>query len=43
MSTPEVKEFCCKKFMFSQSEDPNFENFLGEHIPRPPKIVLGHT
>ena len=30
-----VREFCCKKFTFSQSEHPNSENFLGEHGPRP--------
>ena len=24
------------KFIFSQVEDPNFENFLGKHAPRPP-------
>ena len=28
-----VREFCCLKFIFSQVEDPNFENFLGEHAP----------
>ena len=33
---PKVREFCCLKFIFSQVEDPNFENFLGEHAPRPP-------
>ena len=33
---PKVREFCCLKFIFSQTEDPNFENFLGEHAPRPP-------
>ena len=30
---PKVREFCCLKFIFSQVEDPNFENFLGEHAP----------
>ena len=35
-----VREFCCKKFIFIQSEHPNFDNFLGEHAPRPPKTVL---
>ena len=25
-----VREFCCLKFIFSQVEDPNFENFPGE-------------
>ena len=25
---PKVREFCCLKFIFSQVEDPNFENFL---------------
>ena len=24
---PKVREFCCLKFIFSQLEDPNFENF----------------
>ena len=24
------------KFIFSQVEDPNFENFLVKHAPRPP-------
>ena len=33
---PKVREFCCLKFIFSQIEDPNFENFLGEHSPRSP-------
>ena len=28
---PKVREFCCLKFIFSQVEDSNFENFLGEH------------
>ena len=27
-----VKEFCCVKFLFSQSEHTNFESFLGVHI-----------
>ena len=31
-----VREFCCLKFIFSQIEDTKFENFLGEHTPRPP-------
>ena len=26
----------CLKLIFSQVEDPNFENFLREHAPRPP-------
>ena len=35
---PKVREFCCLKFIFSQVGDPNFENFLGEHVPPdPPK------
>ena len=34
---PKVREFCCLKFIFSYVEDPDFENFLGEHAPRPPK------
>ena len=25
---PKVREFCCPKFIFSQVENPNFENFL---------------
>ena len=33
---PKVREFCCLKFIVSEIEDPNFENFLGEHAPRPP-------
>ena len=33
---PKVREFCCLKFIFSQVEDPNYENFLGEHAPGPP-------
>ena len=33
---PKVREFFCLKFVFSQAEDPNFENFLGEHAARPP-------
>ena len=33
---PKVREFCCLKFIFSQVEDPNYENFLGEHATRPP-------
>ena len=44
--TSEVKElvtefqksrnFFCLKFIFSQVEDPNFENFLGTMPPDPP-------
>ena len=34
-----VREFCCLKFIFSQVEDPNFENFLGEYVLRPPLMV----
>ena len=30
-----VREFCCMKFIFSLVEDPNFENFVGEHTPTP--------
>ena len=26
-----VREFCCLKYIFSQVEDSNFENFLREH------------
>ena len=33
---PNVREFCCLKFIFSQDEDHNFEHFLGERAPRPP-------
>ena len=40
--TRKVSEFCCVKFIFSQSGNPNFENFLGEHVPRPLNS-LGHT
>ena len=32
-----VRDLCSVKFIFSKSEHPNFENFLGEHAPRPPK------
>ena len=35
-SQGKVREFCCLKFIFSQVKNPNFENFLGEHAPRPP-------
>ena len=28
--------FCCVKFTCSQLEDPNCENFLGDHAPPPP-------
>ena len=34
-----VREFCCLKFIFSQGEDPNFENCLVEHAPRAPSMV----
>ena len=34
-SQGKVREFCCLKFIYSQVEDPNFENFLGELAPRP--------
>ena len=40
---PKVREFCCLKFIFSQVEDPNFENFLGDHVPRPPKWSRTHV
>ena len=33
---PKVREIYCLKFIFSQVEDPNFENFLREHAPRLP-------
>ena len=35
---PKVREF-----IFSQIEDPNFENFLGEHAPDPPKWSRTHS
>ena len=35
-SQRKVREFCCLKLIFSQVEDPNFEYFLGEDVPRPP-------
>ena len=34
-SLRKVREFCCLKFSFSQVEDPNFEDFLGEHATSP--------
>ena len=40
---PKVREFCCLKFIFSQVEDPNFENFLGEYALRPPKWSWTHS
>ena len=39
---PKVREFCGLTFIFSQFENPNFENFLGEHDPRPPKWFRTH-
>ena len=33
---PNFREFCCLKFLFSQVEDPNFENFLGGPCPQTP-------
>ena len=36
---PKVREFCCVKFIYSQVEDPNFENSLAEHAPRPHYMV----
>ena len=40
--TKKVRDFCCKKFIFSQSEHPNFESFLVEHgIPF--HLETGHT
>ena len=38
--TRTFREFCCVKFIFSQSDRPNFENLLGEHAPRPLLTVL---
>ena len=32
-----VREFCCVKLIFSQSERLDFENFLREYALRPPK------
>ena len=37
-----VREFCFLKFISNQVEDPNFETFLGEHAPRPPKWSRNH-
>ena len=34
---PKVREFCCLKFIVSQVECPNFENFLGSMPLYPPK------
>ena len=36
-------EFFCPKFIFSQVEDSNFENFLGELMPPHPLNGLGLT
>ena len=41
-SQGKVREFCCMKFIFSQVEDPNSKNFLGEHTPDPPKWFRTH-
>ena len=41
-SQGKVREFCCVELIFSQSEHPNFENFLWEHAPDPLNS-LGHT
>ena len=38
---PKVTEFCCLKLIFSQVEDPNFKNYLGEH-PQTPANGLRH-
>ena len=38
-----VREFYCKKFTFSQFEDPNFETFLGKHVPTPLVNAFGIT
>ena len=35
-----VRKFYCMKFIFSQSEHPHFENFLGDHAPRAPLTVF---
>ena len=32
-----IREFCCLKSIFSQSEHPNFQNFLRQRAPDPPK------
>ena len=37
-----VREFYCLKFIFSQTEDPNFEHFLGSMPPDPPKWSWTH-
>ena len=37
LKTRKVREFCCVKSIFSQSEHPNSENFLGAHALRPPR------
>ena len=37
-----AREFCYVKFVFNQSEHPNFEKFPGEHAPRPPKQSRTH-
>ena len=34
-SQGKLREFGCLKFIFSQVEDPNFENFLGKFAPDP--------
>ena len=39
-SQGKIREFCCVKFFFGKSEHLNFENFPGEHAPRPPLTVL---
>ena len=40
---PKVREFCCVKSIFSQFEDPYFENFIGEHAHIPPVNALKLT
>ena len=41
-SKGKVREFRYVKFVFSQSEHPNFENFPGEHSTDPPKQSWTH-
>ena len=40
---PKVREFCCLKFVFSQVEDPNFENFWGSMPQNLPKWCQTHS
>ena len=38
-----VRKFYCVKFIFSQFKNPNFENFLGQHVPTTLENGLGLT